>query len=396
MINMAPPRSSKRLPGRHLANIFMLLLSVFVFHLATNPAGVLAADFEILTPRPGSTVIARNPETHLVLRQSETGLKRLVRVEKTGAILTPLVSMEGEEFAFLHFRLPLVPGKNGFTLLPDDQRLELKYQRVQAEVNLKNLGKDITFFHQNDKLPESCRDCHELTGSKTIIPGCPTKQTSCVTCHPQVVSQGVWKHSTTINQQCLSCHQQSVDPWRIGFPILRIQEVCFSCHTSNRSWFSSASIHGPLVVGGCTLCHNPHGEDHRRQLWAEGSRDICIICHSDKRNLVTERQDKRMPYVHGIIFGAGCVACHDPHATDQSYMLVKPTNKLCSGCHPDVLQMSAGHPVANHPVSAPRERRRPGRQLTCVSCHDPHGTPNKLMLIKPLLGGHLCRECHKR
>ena len=396
MINVASSNLTEELPGGQLSTLGRLLLAMVCVCLTVLPGPALASSFEILTPQSGSRVVARNPETHLVLRQPEAELKRLVRVEKTGQILKPLVTMEGDEFTFLHYRLPLMPGKNSFTLLPDDQRLELTYQQVQAEVILKNLGKDTVFFHQGSKLPESCRDCHDLRATETITPAGLEKQTACVVCHPQVVDKGVWQHSTTINQQCLSCHQLSVDPWRIGLPELRIQEVCVSCHTSDRTWFSKKSIHGPLIVGGCTLCHNPHGENNRNQLWAEGSRDICIVCHSDKRDLVTERKNKRVPNVHGIIFGAGCVACHDPHATDQDYMLLKPTNELCSGCHPDVLLKTAGHPVANHPVSAPRERRRPGRQLTCASCHDPHGSPNGYMLIKPLLGGLLCRECHKR
>jgi predicted CXXCH cytochrome family protein len=77
-------------------------------------------------------------------------------------------------------------------------------------------------------------------------------------------------------------------------------------------------------------------------------------------------------------------------------MLKKPINELCSGCHPEVTLKSKGHPVANHPVAAPRELLRPGRKLTCASCHDPHGSNNQLMLIESLLGGRLCRGCHAK
>jgi predicted CXXCH cytochrome family protein len=77
-------------------------------------------------------------------------------------------------------------------------------------------------------------------------------------------------------------------------------------------------------------------------------------------------------------------------------MLKKPINELCSGCHPEVNSENSGHPVAKHPVTAPRERLRPGRELTCASCHDPHGSDNQFMLIKSPLGGQLCRGCHER
>ncbi|MDX2495612.1 MAG: cytochrome c3 family protein, partial [Desulfuromusa sp.] len=77
-------------------------------------------------------------------------------------------------------------------------------------------------------------------------------------------------------------------------------------------------------------------------------------------------------------------------------VLKKPINELCLGCHPGVALKTAGHPVANHPVSAPKDPRRRGRKLTCTSCHDPHGSAYQLMLIQEKLGGRLCRECHKR
>jgi predicted CXXCH cytochrome family protein len=385
--------------GQQGSNCFraaVLLLFCLIGIGSFAPWGqVLAADVEILTPKPGTTVFARNPETHLVLRQVGGKIIR-VRVEQTGAILNSIVSMEGEEHTFLHFRLPLVSGKNKFTVLPSGPQLEFKYQRVQAELNLASLGKDAYFFHQDDKLPKSCQDCHDLKDAEVIAPAGLIKQISCVTCHPKVVNQGTWKHSTTLNQQCLSCHQQSVKPWRIGFPAVKIQEICFSCHTGARSWSARKIIHGPLILGGCTLCHNPHGEDHRYSLWAEGSLTLCLSCHSDKANLVNEKKEKRPAYVHGIIFGKGCVACHDPHASNENFMLKKPTNELCASCHPALQGVTRGHPVAGHPVAAPTEHRRPGRELTCVGCHEPHGASHQYLLIETKLGARLCRVCHKR
>ena len=379
--------------SRKAISLFFSFLAVGVF----IPWGqVQAAEVELLTPSSGTTVVARNPETHLILRQKWNTKVIRVRVLQTGEVLDPVVSMEGEDYDYLHFRLPLSPGLNKFTVLPEGQQLELKYQRVQAELNLVALGKDVAFFHMNDKLPKACQECHELKETELITPAGLTKQVSCGICHPSIVNQGRWKHSTTINQQCLSCHQQSVKPWKIGFPAVKIQEICFSCHTRERSWLNGKVIHGPLILGGCTLCHNPHGEDYPFMLWADGSLTLCIACHSDKGNLVNEKKEKRPPFVHGIIFGKGCVACHDPHAADEQFMLKKPTNELCASCHPALQGVTKGHPVAGHPVSAPEEFRRPGRKLTCVGCHDPHGASHQYLLVETKLGARLCRGCHKR
>jgi predicted CXXCH cytochrome family protein len=374
--------------------VLMLFLCAFCIGMTALSGQVWAAGLELLTPQSGDTVIARNPLTHIVLRQPATGQARQVRVEKTGALLDPIVSMDDGESAFLHFRVPLVPGMNTFIIVPGDQKVELNYKRVQAEINPKSFDKNVLLFHVGNKLPKSCQACHDLDETETIDPGGLKKQTSCAACHKNITEKGSWKHSTTVTLQCLSCHQQSSKPWRIGVPPEKIQELCFNCHTGKRGWSARKVVHGPLYLGGCTLCHDPHGENHRYQLWAEGSLTLCVSCHSGMENLVSEVN--RLPYVHGIIPGKGCIACHDPHATDEKFMLRKPINELCLGCHQDLPGGLQGHPVAGHPLSAPMEFRRPGRQLTCVGCHDPHGSYYKSLLVETKMGARLCHGCHDR
>ena len=148
------------------------------------------------------------------------------------------------------------------------------------------------------------------------------------------------------------------------------------------------------MIGGCTLCHSPHGSKHRYQLWAEGSLDLCVVCHDDKQDLLDKKNPVR--YVHGIIFGKGCIACHDPHATDEEFMLHKPINELCVSCHPGLAIVSQSHPVAGHPVAGPKDPLQPGRKFSCTSCHEPHGSAHQYLLIETKLGGRLCRVCHKR
>ena len=377
-----------------LVRISIALLCLLGMEFSVSHIPALSAEMEILVPKPGATLIARNPETHLVLRQKGVSMESQVRVDKTGTILDAELSMEGDEHDYLHFRLPLKPGLNSFTIIPEGRRLDLKFKQLRVAPNLQSLGKDVVFFHQDDKLPESCVDCHDLDEIETVEPSGLKKQVSCATCHQNIINKGSSKHSSTVNQQCLSCHQQSVKPWRIGFPEIKIQNICFSCHTGKKAWLSRKVIHGPVNLGGCTLCHDPHGENHRYQLWAEGALTLCIVCHDDKQNLVSEGD--RLPYVHGIVFGEGCVACHDPHATDQAFMLHKPINELCLGCHPRQKAFSAGHPVPRHPIAGSTEYLRPDRELTCSSCHNPHGSSHQYMLIETLQKGRLCRVCHEK
>lgn len=368
------------------------LLGSVVFGGVATPTRASAAGMEVLTPRPGATVLARNPETHLVLRRLVSREAIRVRVTKSGVLLDPVVAMEDGTHDYLHFRLPLEAGKNSFAILPGDQRIEISFRQLQADLTPNSLDKNVALFHQDDKLPPHCAGCHELQKTATVEPGGLKKQISCATCHPRIVEKGSWRHGPTVTQQCLACHQQFVKPWRIGFPAAT-QEICFTCHAGKSDWRSRKFIHGPLNVGGCTLCHDPHGQNNRYQLWAEGSTTLCVDCHGDKQNLVSK--ENPLPFVHGIIPGGGCVACHDPHATDNEFMLKKPINELCVGCHTGLARVTRGHPVGGHPVAGPKERRRPGRELTCTSCHDPHGSSYQNLLIRSSRGGQVCAACHR-
>ena len=386
-----PNNKGFRPDAGRIAIVFQLLFFILGLVIIPTSGEVWAADVEILTPPSGSTVIARNPETHLVLRQSGTSVASRVKVEESGQMLQAIVIEEGEEHNYLHFRLPLKRGLNNFTIDPGGGQLKLSYRPVQGllPVNLESFY----FFHQDGQLPESCADCHELQETKIIDLIGYKEQTSCADCHKNLLNKGTWQHSTTVNQQCLTCHLQYVKPWRIGFREGKIDDTCVACHIGKKDMGSRKHRHGALI-GGCTLCHNPHGSKYRYQLWAEGSLELCVACHEDKQNLLDK--EKPVAYVHGIIFGMGCVACHDPHATENRFMLHKPINKLCTGCHPGLAGIKRGHPVDGHPLAAPVERLRPGRELVCSSCHNPHGSAHRYLLIQTKLGARLCRECHKR
>jgi predicted CXXCH cytochrome family protein len=352
-----------------------------------------AASVELLAPRAGSTVYARTPETHVVLRQVWSQGVGPARVDTGGVKLDPVAVRQHEGQDYLHFRLPLKPGNNSFTITPGGQRVEIRYRPLQADLNINSLGKDAYLFHLDEQLPKSCANCHDLQKTVAIEPVGLVKQLSCVTCHKNVIDKSPWQHPTTVNRQCLTCHQQFVKPWRIGFPAAKTEDICLACHSNKKVWRQQKYIHGPMNAGGCILCHNPHGDNYRDQLWADGAVALCIACHSDKENLVDPK--KPLPYVHGIIRGGGCIACHDAHAGDREFMLAKPINELCVGCHTGLSGVNRGHPVGGHPVAGPKERRRQGRELNCTSCHDPHGSTYKYLLIGDSRGGHVCIACHR-
>ena len=376
----------------HVRTVLFLFVcfSVALF----SPISSASAQTELLIPKSGSTLLKRHPETHLVLRQSAKDKMVRVQIGQSMRLIDPLISSQGEDGIYQHYRLPLKSGSNSFILVPGGEQLEYQYKPIQSELNLNARGRTVFTFHQDDKLPASCAGCHDLQGKGIVDPVGLKNATSCASCHSNLIERSSWKHSATKNNQCLACHQQSTNPWRIGLPTSRIRDLCLGCHTGKEVWFKSKVVHGPLNLGGCTLCHDPHGGAYRHQLWADGAVDLCIACHSDMSPLVTADHEKKIPYVHGVITGSGCIACHNPHASDHIFVLNKPINELCGGCHAGV--DDGGHPVERHPVAAPRERLRPNRQLSCSSCHEPHASFNRYLLIESNRGGRLCRECHGR
>ncbi|MBD1401091.1 cytochrome c3 family protein [Pelovirga terrestris] len=372
-------------------------VKVLLIVMLLLPLQVAALELEVLTPPSGSSVMARHAVTHLVVRQ--TGSERMVRIQlgNSAQLIDPVVTRKAAagKGIYQHYRLPLVAGSNNFTLVPGGNKININFQPIQSEIHLRTRGRDFYFFHAEGELPPSCNDCHTLADpGKTTKLGLP-RQESCLTCHRDMIERSTWRHSASYNQQCLACHQQSLDPWRIGMPQLRIRDLCLECHTGKQSWLNKKHVHGPINLGSCTLCHDPHGGTNPRRLWADGDADLCISCHSNMLELTKDRHRRSIPYVHGLITGPGCIGCHDPHASDHLFVLHSSINDLCSSCHPGPAQ-SGAHPVERHPLHGPKELLRPGRELSCTSCHEAHGSHYRHLLIQTTQGGRLCRECHEQ
>ncbi|WP_455218424.1 cytochrome c3 family protein [Kaarinaea lacus] len=86
-----------------------------------------------------------------------------------------------------------------------------------------------------------------------------------------------------------------------------------------------------------------------------------------------------------------CTDCHgtqSPGATD----LVKPLSMLCADCHQ--ARIAAGEHRVDVPVTTAGNNALPlsDGKMTCITCHDPHGTSLALRMKDP----DLCNHCHKR
>lgn len=121
-------------------------------------------------------------------------------------------------------------------------------------------------------------------------------------------------------------------------------------------------------------------------------KDACFKCHEGIAN---------KKFKHGPVDAGYCNLCHDPHASPNPAWLRKPAWELCTTCHAD--QGSGVHVVAgvvygnSHPTKSKRDPARPGKRLTCSSCHDPHSSENEQLFAYDVNSrAELCTICHAK
>lgn len=106
-------------------------------------------------------------------------------------------------------------------------------------------------------------------------------------------------------------------------------------------------------------------------------------------------------FKHGPAEAGYCTLCHDPHASSYPSWTRKQPWRLCTTCHakmrsePHVIRGFA-RSVA-HPTKKFRDPARPGRRLSCASCHSPHSAETPELLAFGVRNTFdLCNVCHPK
>lgn len=178
-------------------------------------------------------------------------------------------------------------------------------------------------------------------------------------------------------------------------------EVCGTCHEDLAKAFArnphqnveTGDKHGGPVWTGkaCESCHGP-GSKHIESLSAADIRNplkmtaaqvdlTCMGCH---RNRPTHIGRVENSHARDLV---ACTSCHSIHAHGPNGIVArKPAqvNALCGSCHPDVIakfQLPFKHRVAEN-------------AMTCVDCHNPHGSlkPGHIQMANANEPG--CMKCH--
>ena len=135
-------------------------------------------------------------------------------------------------------------------------------------------------------------------------------------------------------------------------------------------------LHGPLLIGQCTVCHLPlPGTDHKFKL-AATEETLCSTCH---KHVATKGYIQHDPVAKGK-----CLGCHDAHGSEQKSQVRKsPEILLCNECH------------NKKPVLTRKYAHKPAAEGKCLSCHRPHESQAKNLLDTS--GSHLClQQCHEK
>jgi len=183
---------------------------------------------------------------------------------------------------------------------------------------------------------------------------------------------------------------------------------CLECHADR---VSGDYVH-VAVKQGCTSCHSVENRQDTSYVVLKQANGVgCFECHQPTTFLYPH-----LPYASGM-----CTRCHDPHVAGNPRLLHAKVNELCLSCHlrtgetvpsrylPTIILTSdhrMGHPYERHPVAGSRDPLT-GEEMSCVSCHRPHGGA-QLHLLK--MGSEIpedalnqntetkdmCRKCHLR
>ncbi|MDD2790956.1 MAG: cytochrome c3 family protein [Sulfurimonas sp.] len=211
-------------------------------------------------------------------------------------------------------------------------------------------------------------------------------------------------HTKENEDKCKSCHDMTSNIPKNNKPFEDVTETtCYSCH---QGMLKTKNTHAPVSNWLCTECHNGKPGEYNmddggasKYLAPDPIAETCGNCHDD---VDTWQASK---YGHGAVNDGRCERCHNPHGSDNEFFLRKPIWELCVTCHAEkadgkhvISSIGFGQTTTGgHPTKNRKDPARPGRDLTCTSCHNPHGSRGTMLLrMKGSLPFSVCSRCHKK
>ncbi len=235
-----------------------------------------------------------------------------------------------------------------------------------------------------------------LLRAQKLKPGYAGTET-CGTCHEDILKafQKNPHHAVDTDkkrgwqaQACESCHgpgakhAESATPTDIINPAkiapVKADQTCLKCHLNQPTHIGRIQGSHAKNQVACIACHSIHkGPAQLRPTKAVAINQLCANCHTS-----TWAEFQR-PYKHRLPEGAmSCVDCHNPHGSFLPKMIqtVSANEPGCFKCHGD----KRGPFTYEH---------APMKLEGCTACHMPHGSANPRMLTRHEVR-FVCLECH--
>lgn len=295
--------------------------------------------------------------------------------------------------------------RSGHTQTTQEQRPARPAAQSDIESTLPetNFGLDRTPSATRAQLSSASSTAHEfgtvaLPHNPLAPDAAPVGSKTCVSCH--AVEQTQFAHTmhdrafragargTTADSTCETCHgpgsAHAANPTDVGSiirfshgsktPVAVQTSTCLGCHSAGARQHWLGSVHDARGLS-CSDCHNPMARLSPEGLLAKNSiNEVCSGCHQDIRAKFNRRS--HMPLPEGQM---SCVDCHNPHGTLTRPLLKTDTvNTTCYTCHAE----KRGPFLFEH---------APVRE-SCLNCHDPHGSNQQTLLAMPM--PMLCQQCH--
>ena len=120
-------------------------------------------------------------------------------------------------------------------------------------------------------------------------------------------------------KDCTTCHGKRKQR---GFSsetylIAQEPELCYNCHDDYT--VSALFVHGPVAVGQCLFCHNPH-KSKIEHLLREPEPGLCYQCHDiNTIELIAAHLPNQQ---------SSCTNCHNPHASSLKALLKETPSRM--------------------------------------------------------------------